>query len=137
MDPSCTTMPVPPCTFSDFYMFYLVNLTPNWLCNMFCCMLYVGHKIAHPVTLLFFSTTVFSGFICRCSTMLVVHACICFTNLNPEPKTSTSRRLHTPATYLKVLRKASLRAGGASRRSGTLGKCLEVLMSPSRLDEDS
>ena len=38
---------------------------------------------------------------------------------------------------MQIQRKASLRAGGASHPSRTFGKSLEVLISPSRLDDDS
>ena len=38
---------------------------------------------------------------------------------------------------MQIWRKASLRAGGASHRSGTLRKNLKVMISPSRLDDDS
>ena len=38
---------------------------------------------------------------------------------------------------MQIYRKASLRAGGASHSSRTFGKSLEVMISPSRLNDDS
>ena len=38
---------------------------------------------------------------------------------------------------MQIYRKASLRAGGASHPSRTFGESLEVMISPSRLDDDS
>ena len=38
---------------------------------------------------------------------------------------------------MEIYRKASLRAGGAGHPSRTFGESLEVLISPSRLEDDS
>ena len=58
-----------------------------------------------------------------------------------DPKTGVPSRgqrvLLTQRIFMQIYRKASLRAGDVGHSSRTFGGSLEVMISPSRLDDDS